>query len=358
MAIFNNIRKAFLCLLLIFSTFSFAQNDKPITTFRPNVNRDAKELIHYLSDDKTAIHMESEFVIFKVEISNPEYRKQYSTYKKEVDIDITEFPLGMYTVSVWVNQKIIVFNFTRHKEYPEKKKSKETITVREKLPVHEVDTIVEIDTIRIKDIVKVRDTVVVREKIPIREVDTIVEIDTIRIKDLVRLRDTITLREVDTLKLTDTIRIKDFVKLRDTITIREIDTIGPEPTRKREVPLETLKKDKKAIRPEGTVGQLGDDIINHKPKGFIVEGYWIIEYTNGGFGRHVSSRYGDKKDVDAAIRKNKYDLKSVTGKRNQLVVWEVYDLRKFYYVMKRYKVLPKEDISGSFNPTPIYDSTQ
>lgn len=79
----------------------------------------------------------------------------------------------------------------------------------------------------------------------------------------------------------------------------------------------------------------------------IVEAYWVIEEVNARFGSWKRESLLRHKTVLHKIKKNKYDIKSITGKYNRLTVYEVYNVRQFTRYNK----------SSGFNPTPYYKTS-
>ena len=82
--------------------------------------------------------------------------------------------------------------------------------------------------------------------------------------------------------------------------------------------------------------------------------YYVVESINNGYNTSKSSKIVTESTKDQKIRKNKGDLKSITGRRNALVVYEVYDVKSFTKYMGQSNEVA--NISTQFyNPEPIYD---
>jgi len=93
----------------------------------------------------------------------------------------------------------------------------------------------------------------------------------------------------------------------------------------------------------------------------IVEAYWIVYKTNNGLSSGKEMRFGDQVLVDKMISNINLDKKIVSGKLNELTIWEVYDITQFL----RYKIHSTIDLnsdSDSFNTKPYFkvenDSTK
>ena len=90
--------------------------------------------------------------------------------------------------------------------------------------------------------------------------------------------------------------------------------------------------------------------VNNKnvltPKKQTIEGYWMIDEVNYRVGKNKIERVISYRFMLYKIKKNKYDLQSVTGKFNRLTIYEIYNIRNF---IKSNKTL-------FLNPKPIYKS--
>jgi len=86
--------------------------------------------------------------------------------------------------------------------------------------------------------------------------------------------------------------------------------------------------------------------------------YWTIIRVNNEIGSSKTMRLIDKKDADRMILKNKLEHQSAIGKKNELIVWEVYNTSKF---MEQQLVNPDFVYTLSseyFNTTPYFTSDQ
>lgn len=86
--------------------------------------------------------------------------------------------------------------------------------------------------------------------------------------------------------------------------------------------------------------------------------YWVVSERNSNFGSSKSMRLEYKEDIDKLISKNKLELKSITGKNNKLLIYEIYDKTEFMTLQFRNpKYYKSADESTSFNTEPIYTSS-
>ena len=85
-----------------------------------------------------------------------------------------------------------------------------------------------------------------------------------------------------------------------------------------------------------------------------VEGYWAVVSVDNNFGSHKVSRIINERSKDILIEKNKHDIKSITGRNNKLIIWEVYDISSFMRFKFNSGNLLNSRESKFFNNTPIY----
>lgn len=101
--------------------------------------------------------------------------------------------------------------------------------------------------------------------------------------------------------------------------------------------------------------QLSADLSSKEPVKFV-RFYWIVRHINKGHSSSKLMRIGDKKDVERMIAQHKIDLKSKAGKRNQLVIWEVYNTSEFMRFKRRNPDYANVEDSECFNTIPYYES--
>jgi len=84
--------------------------------------------------------------------------------------------------------------------------------------------------------------------------------------------------------------------------------------------------------------------------------FWIVQNINNGHKSRKFMRFGDKKIVNKMIEQNKLDLKTKSGKLNELIIWEVYDTSKFTIYKKTNPDCKNTLESDFFNTTPYYNT--
>lgn len=86
--------------------------------------------------------------------------------------------------------------------------------------------------------------------------------------------------------------------------------------------------------------------------------YWVVHESNSSFGSSKTMRLEYKEDVDKLIIKNKLELKSSVGKKNKLIIYEVYDKSAFMNKQFRNPTYYKSAEASKFlNAEPLYASS-
>ena len=86
-----------------------------------------------------------------------------------------------------------------------------------------------------------------------------------------------------------------------------------------------------------------------------VEAYWVVYQTNNRHSSGREMRFGDEKLVNKLISHINLDKRTVAGKDNELIVWEIYDVSAFLkYKMQNPHEFNEE--ADSFNIVPYYNS--
>lgn len=84
--------------------------------------------------------------------------------------------------------------------------------------------------------------------------------------------------------------------------------------------------------------------------------YWIVNKIYKGHSSRKVMKIGDKEAVEKIIRQNEIDLKTRTGRHNELVIWEVYDTSKFMRFKRRNPDYANATEADCFNTVPFYKS--
>lgn len=82
--------------------------------------------------------------------------------------------------------------------------------------------------------------------------------------------------------------------------------------------------------------------------------YWVIYKINKGTSSEKTLRIVDQKTVDKMIRKIETDMKTATGRLNELTAWEIYDTTHFVQHKRKNRSNYMNIESDSFNIVPYY----
>ena len=124
--------------------------------------------------------------------------------------------------------------------------------------------------------------------------------------------------------------------------------------------IESLNEGQKLQTHIEAEGNLADNNKLEEPEApkKTVRFYWIVNKIYKGHSSRKVMKIGDKDAVDKVIRQNEIDLKTKTGRHNELVIWEVYDTAKFMRFKRRNPDYANAKTAECFNTVPFYKSGQ
>ncbi|MFK7832823.1 MAG: hypothetical protein AB8B52_06085 [Winogradskyella sp.] len=96
--------------------------------------------------------------------------------------------------------------------------------------------------------------------------------------------------------------------------------------------------------------------LNPEKKYKAVATYWIVYKVNSGTGSEKIQKIADQNDVNRMISKIEIDMKTKTGRFNELIVWKVYDSSKFLEHKRKHKDDYIEITSESFQLEPYFQN--
>ena len=82
--------------------------------------------------------------------------------------------------------------------------------------------------------------------------------------------------------------------------------------------------------------------------------YWIVNKIYKGHSSRKIMKIGDKKAVAKMIQQNEIDLKTKSGKYNELTIWEVYDTTKFMRYTRQNPDYANSESVDFFNTVPFF----
>ncbi|WP_422105896.1 hypothetical protein [Winogradskyella sp.] len=153
------------------------------------------------------------------------------------------------------------------------------------------------------------------------------------------------------------VKVKDKLIIMTLIRHKPADNISKDLTTTH---IQNISEGQTSIVQNETEGKLlaintSETLKNTTPKK-NVRFYWIINKIHKGHSSRKVMKIGDKETVDKVIKQNEIDLKTKTGRHNELIIWEVYDTSKF---MKYKRINPdyaNAENVDCFNTIPFYKS--
>ena len=316
---------------LLLTSIVFGQK----STLFQNVNVRAKELKHKLNDSGDSIVFNCERTIYEVVIFNDDFERVIKVRKNDAKIPIADIPVGRYIIEALLSDKLIVITLLRNEPFDElepealitdssdlfgKKSPKKAVVASVEKPIEE-------SKIEVKE-----EVAVTAKKIP-----TPIDVST---------------GNESSIKKTDLASAG-----------KKAEPIIKEPKAKKRTTFVKNKTPKKSslslFNPETKVAERAPkrkysrEIDTTKVRR-IVSNYWVVYKINDGQGSQKIQQMGDQEDVDRMIRKIEIDMKTKSGRLNELIIWTVYDADKF----ARHKRLNRQDYmsipSESFKMEPYY----
>jgi len=92
--------------------------------------------------------------------------------------------------------------------------------------------------------------------------------------------------------------------------------------------------------------------VSHKNQKF----YWTLTKVNTGNTSSKTMRLANQKSVDKMISRHKIETKTINAKRNELIIWEVYDKTKFIKQQVANPNYINSSVSNFFDVSPYYTS--
>jgi hypothetical protein len=84
--------------------------------------------------------------------------------------------------------------------------------------------------------------------------------------------------------------------------------------------------------------------------------YWVVNQINKGYSSRKVMRIADRETIAKIIAQNEIDLKTKSGKHNELTIWEVYDTTKFMRYKRQNPDYANAEEADCFNVVPFFQS--
>ncbi|WP_458627690.1 hypothetical protein [Winogradskyella sp. PC D3.3] len=257
-----------------------------------NVNNRAKELQHRLNKTEDSILFTAERTIYEIMVFNDDFERIIKVKDSEAKISIADIPVGRYAIEVVLKDKLIIITLLRNETY-DLKESKPIITNLE---------------------TKKAEPKLVAHQKPYKSVN---------------LPQTTPFGSENDSGQTN-LRLPGK---------KETPTVFAHPS--------SLNEDiNPKIQSESKKNLSVSTNANAK--------YWVLYQTNNGSGSEKILKMADQKTVDRMIQKIEIDLKTKTGRFNQLTVWQIYNPTNFVRHKRKNGHNYMNVASDSFNPKPYY----
>lgn len=277
-----------------------------------NVNARAKELTHYLNTAEDSIIFKCDRTIYEVMIFNNDFERIIKVKDTEAKILIGDIPVGRYAVEAVLKDKLIIITLLRN----------ETFDLLEPNPL-------------------ITDNASLLEKALASPKD--VNLDT----------------EITSLPKNDS-----FGSENNTLQT-DLGLSGKEASPfLKKVKEKTIAQKKQPLnRSLALLKNKGVDAAKtSQPKAALVNSkansvtskYWVLYKINNGSSSEKVLKMADQKTVDRLIHKIEIDMKTSTGRLNELTVWQIYNTDNFVLHKRKNKAHYMNTESDSFNMVPYF----
>lgn len=312
-------RLLYTLVFLLLTTIVYGQN----SILFQNVNNRAKELKHNLNASGDSIIFECERTIYEVVIFNDDFQRTIKVRNTEVKIPIEDIPVGRYVVETLLRDKLIVNTLVRNEPFdlPEPAAlvtDNSGFVGGEILPNKAVMAHVESN----KD--KEGNAVAVTEESPSTSNMTFGSESTIKETDLAVAGK----------------KASDLTK-----------EAGQNAKNRNDLSLSTTK---------GKVTEKSAELLSSEVElaktNRVVRTYWVIYKMNNGHRSEKIQKLSDQETVDRMIKKNEIDLKTKSGRLNELSIWAIYNPSEFVQHKRKNRRNYLDVDSESFNNIPYYNN--
>jgi len=328
-------RLLYTLVFLILTSIVYGQK----STLLQNVNVRAKELKHHLNDTGDSLVFTCERTIYEVVIFNDDFERVIKVKDSEAKIPIADIPVGRYIVEALLSDKLIVITLLRN----------ESFDLQENAPlITDNSNLFRRKTELKKEVIASIEKTIETSKI---EVEQKVAVES---KPLPLPKKEIFGNENNTNKIDLGLSGKKA---------ESINRVAKTEDRERESTEEKKRPMKSSLSLFQTKARVTEKALESpKPEeesaraNRVVSTYWVIYKMNNGQSSEKIQKMGDQEAVDRMIRKNEVDMRTKSGRLNELTVWTVYDTDNFVKHKRKNKKDYMNIASESFNVVPYYSN--
>ncbi|WP_411895833.1 hypothetical protein [Winogradskyella sp. A2] len=289
-----------LILFMLSSVFAFSQK----TSLLKNFNFRAKDLKHDLNKDGDTLLLESNQTIYQIEIYNSFYEKKVAINRYKSKIPITDLPEGRYVVEAVLSDRRIIMTLIRH------------VTAKEALLMEVGD-------------ISIAEPGIETESIP-NETLAVIEINK---EEFV---------ESSTEEISEEVAIVDK---KEEESIVEVSSEG--------IDNETIASERDNTRYHHSPAALLNTRLK-RPSERSNKYYWVVKEINNGNSSSKTKKLVQEDMIYKLIKQNKIEIKTASGRKNRVTIWEVYDTTKFMKGQSLDRNFITNSDSDCFNHTPFY----
>lgn len=293
-------RQLYVIVLLLLSSLVYGQKSELIQ----NVNNRAKELQHHLNKSEDSIVFKSERTIYEIMIFNDDFERIIKVKDTEAKILIADIPVGRYAVEAVLIDKLIIITLLRN----------ESFNLPESTPLLTTT---------------------------LNPIDKGINLSK---KDLANTGNVVASAKEESFKSENNTGKTNLILSGKTAS----------PITKEEHKFQLNKNEglafQKSILPREKVENATINTANST--------YWVIYKINNGSSSEKVLKIVDQKTVDRMILKNEIDMKTFTGRLNELTVWQIHDTTGFVQHKRKNKANYMTIESDSFNLVPYYKTDQ
>ncbi|EDP72286.1 hypothetical protein FBALC1_14332 [Flavobacteriales bacterium ALC-1] len=275
---------------LLLTTLSYCQK----STLLQNVNIRAKELKHHLNKTEDSLILVGERTIYKVEIFNKDFERTIIVKDSKVKIPLKDIPVGRFVVEAVLPDRLVVITLLRNESLNQ--------------PLN--------------------------RPMPRRKISLFGDAPLAAAKPKITPK-----KKAVEPKIAEVVKKANVTIKKPTVAIKKAMVIDAT----------VIDIKRKAIRKKSAVIDNASEDSNER----IIQSYWIVYKTNNRHSSGRQMRFGDEAMVNKMISHINLDRRTIAGRDNELIVWEVYDVSAFL----KYKMRHSEDFSKQaecFNAVPYF----
>lgn len=310
---------------LLLTSMVFGQK----STLFQNVNVRAKELKHNLNDAGDLLIFKCDRTIYEIVIFNDDFERTFKIKDSETEISIADLPVGRYIIEALLSDKLIVITLLRNEPFESLQSA----------PLNSDNTSLFGAKVDSKKVIAPGDEAAK---------------ETSKKEESVKVTEA---TEKPILPKTESFGKESHTKKTDlalsgkkaTPTTKDAKAEKKSSTEHNLSLFSTKSDDSKKATPELIPSEVGAAKANR-----VVSTYWIIYKINNGQSSERIQKMGDQETVDRMIKKIEIDMKTKSGRLNELTVWTVYDPSQFVRHRRVNRMNYIDVDSESFDANPYY----